>query len=202
MNCFRGRTLFHKLFGRLRVSNSVVLCELADPSLSPFLTVIHTKNNLSVEFNWQRQRLFDQQCCEALLAVCQDKGEATVTNVVTKPKSKWRPEPMDTIALEKLASRKLKLSAKRAMTIAEKLYTQGYISYPRTETNKFSNDINLAAIAEAHQQHPDWGEFAGRVVGWGPNPRNGKKSDEAHPPIHPTKVATGELLDYSTWKFI
>ena len=25
----------------------------------------------------------------------------------------------------------------------------------------------------------------------GPNPRKGKKSDQAHPPIHPLKVATG-----------
>lgn len=96
---------------------------------------------------------------------------------------------MDTIALEKLGSRKLKLSAKQTMTIAEKLYTQGFISYPRTETNKFSKDINLRAIAEAHQQHPEWGQFAERVIAWGPNPRNGKKSDEAHPPIHPTKCA-------------
>jgi len=31
--------------------------------------------------------------------------------------------------------------------------------------------------------------FAGRLAAQGPNPRNGKKSDQAHPPIHPTKTA-------------
>lgn len=42
--------------------------------------------------------------------------------------------------------------------------------------------------------HPDWGGFAQRVVDWGPNPRNGKKSDQAHPPIHPLRLATGNVM--------
>ena len=31
--------------------------------------------------------------------------------------------------------------------------------------------------------------FAAGVLEDGPNPRQGKKSDQAHPPIHPTKYA-------------
>lgn len=34
-----------------------------------------------------------------------------------------------------------------------------------------------------------WGGFARRVLDEGLNPRQGKKSDQAHPPIHPTKYA-------------
>lgn len=105
--------------------------------------VLHTINELTVEFNWDRNRFFDKQCCEALFMLCQANPEATVTHVVNKPKNKWRPLPMDTIELEKLGSRKLKINAKETMTIAEKLYTKGFISYPRTETNIFSSDINL-----------------------------------------------------------
>ena len=30
-------------------------------------------------------------------------------------------------------------------------------------------------------------EFAQRVLDQGPTPRNGNKTDQAHPPIHPTK---------------
>lgn len=30
-------------------------------------------------------------------------------------------------------------------------------------------------------------DFASRVLQEGPNPRQGKKSDQAHPPIHPIK---------------
>lgn len=122
--------------------------------------------------------------------LCQANPTAKVINVVQKPKSKWRPLPLDTVELEKLGSRKLKINAKQTMTIAEKLYTQGIISYPRTETNVFSKDIQLAPLVELHAPHPDWGGFASKVLEWGVNPRNGTKSDQAHPPIHPIKLST------------
>ena len=34
------------------------------------------------------------------------------------------------------------------MTIAEKLYTQGLISYPRTETNIFPKELDLNPLVE------------------------------------------------------
>ena len=67
-----------------------------------------------------------------------------------------------TVELEKLASRKLRLSAKTTMSIAEKLYTQGLISYPRTETNKFPIEMNLSALVETQRADGRWGGFAGR----------------------------------------
>jgi DNA topoisomerase III len=161
-------------------------CQSFDAKIR-FFSVNHKIKKLSVEFNWLRNRLFDKACCEALLVICQADGQAKITNVLQKPKNKWRPQPMDTIELEKTGSRKLKLPAQTIMKIAEKLYTQGLISYPRTETNKFSKDMNLRPLVEIQAQHPEWGEFANRVLEWGPNPRNGNKSDQAHPPIHPTK---------------
>lgn len=181
-------------FGKLSVSVLTIhrdaLAKLRLPSI-----VNHTINLLTVEFHWDRHRLFDKQCCEALLMMCQADPVATVTGVTLKPKSKYRPVPMDTISLEKLGSRWLKLTAKQTMTIAEKLYSQGFISYPRTETNIFSKDINLVQLVQLQVPHQDWGTFANRVVDWGPNPRAGKKSDQAHPPIHPTKPAAPSFSD-------
>ncbi|KAG4068472.1 hypothetical protein HA402_004813 [Bradysia odoriphaga] len=153
--------------------------------------VNHTIDALTVDYSWGRNRLFDKQCCEAFLMVCQGNPTATVTSVVKKPKNKWRPTPMDTIELEKLGSKKLKISAKQTMTIAEKLYQQGFISYPRTETNIFSPDVNLVSLVEQHVPDPNYGAFATKVLQWGPNPRQGRKSDQAHPPIHPTKYTNG-----------
>lgn len=43
------------------------------------------------------------------------------------------------------------------MKIAEKLYTQGFISYPRTETNIFPKDFNLAGLVENQVDDPNWG---------------------------------------------
>lgn len=43
------------------------------------------------------------------------------------------------------------------MKIAEKLYTQGFISYPRTETNMFPKDLDLVSLVEEQTRDPDWG---------------------------------------------
>ncbi|KAK0095713.1 hypothetical protein PV326_007620 [Microctonus aethiopoides] len=153
------------------------------------LKVTDDHDNICVEFRWARFRLFEKINCQVFLDMCEENSDATVENVISKPKSKWRPTPLDTIELEKQGSRKLKLNAKETMKIAEKLYTQGFISYPRTETNIFPKELNLQRLVEQQINHPQWGEFAQRVLNDGISPRQGKKSDQAHPPIHPTKFA-------------
>ncbi|CAK1596337.1 unnamed protein product [Parnassius mnemosyne] len=152
------------------------------------IKVNHTMNNLSVDFTWDRVRLFDQEACQVLHDICLENPLAKVISVKTKPKSKWRPLPLDTVELEKSASRKLKINAKETMRLAEKLYTQGFISYPRTETNEFPKEMNLAQLVGLQTGDPSWGAFAqGILDSGGPTPRQGNKSDKAHPPIHPTK---------------
>lgn len=51
---------------------------------------------------------------------------------------------------------------------------------------------------EQQTGHGVWGSFAQRVAEWGPNPRNGNKSDQAHPPIHPTKMVPSKFNNYSS----
>ncbi|XP_075848429.1 DNA topoisomerase 3-alpha isoform X2 [Microtus pennsylvanicus] len=162
------------------------------PEVFHRIKVTHDHKDGTVEFNWKRYRLFNHTACLVLYQLCMEDPMATVVEVRSKPKSKWRPQALDTVELEKLASRKLRINAKETMRIAEKLYTQGYISYPRTETNIFPKDLNLAALVEQQTQDPHWGAFAQNILErGGPTPRNGNKSDQAHPPIHPTKYTSG-----------
>ncbi|KII60986.1 DNA topoisomerase 3-alpha [Thelohanellus kitauei] len=147
----------------------------------------HMKNGLNVGFEWDRNRLFDKNAVQVLFEGCQDDPEAIVVDVTKKPKSKYRPQPLYTVEFERLATRYLKMSAKEAMTIAEKLYSQGFISYPRTETNMFAPSANLTEYVQNQLADPRWGGFAQKVLSSGPKPRNGTKTDNAHPPIHPIK---------------
>uniref|UniRef100_A0A915IA97 DNA topoisomerase n=1 Tax=Romanomermis culicivorax TaxID=13658 RepID=A0A915IA97_ROMCU len=142
---------------------------------------------IKIEFNWSRVKLFDKHACEIFHLICQENPRACVENVVKKPKSKRRPVGLETISLEKVASKKLRLSARRTMDIAQKLYTKGYISYPRTETNKFPANLNLNPLVNMQIADGRWGTFAQRVIDRGPHPHQGTKSDEAHPPIHPLR---------------
>ena len=43
------------------------------------------------------------------------------------------------------------------MKIAEKLYTGGFISYPRTETNIFPKELNLMDLIQNQANDPQWG---------------------------------------------
>ncbi|XP_029173837.1 DNA topoisomerase 3-alpha-like [Nylanderia fulva] len=151
------------------------------------LKVTDDRDGILVEFRWARVRLFEKMPCQIFLDMCLERPDATVEKVTCKPKSKWRPLPLDTIELEKQGSRKLRLNAKETMRIAERLYTQGLISYPRTETNIFPKELNLAPLVEQQVNHQVWGDFARGLLESGITPRQGKKSDQAHPPIHPTK---------------
>ncbi|XP_040308973.1 DNA topoisomerase 3-alpha isoform X1 [Herpailurus yagouaroundi] len=161
------------------------------PEIFHKIKVTHDHKDGVVEFNWKRHRLFNHTACLVLYQLCMEDPRATVVEVKSKAKSKWRPQALDTVELEKLASRKLRINAKETMRIAEKLYTQGYISYPRTETNIFPKDLNLTVLVEQQTPDPRWGAFAQSILErGGPTPRNGNKSDQAHPPIHPTKYTS------------
>lgn len=95
-----------------------------------------------IHFQWKRGRLYDRVLTMALYEDCLAAGEATVTNLTGRPKNKWRPVPLATVELQKRASRYLRISSETLMTAAETLYNQGYISYPRTETEKFRPEFN------------------------------------------------------------
>ncbi|CAH1794681.1 unnamed protein product [Owenia fusiformis] len=151
------------------------------------IKVIHTSEDGTCEFSWKRVRLFEQTAVLVLYQHCLDDPLARVIEIKTKPKSKWRPVALDTVEMEKLGSRKLRIGAKETMKIAESLYTKGFISYPRTETNQFPKDLDLNALVQLQTADPNWGGFAANLLQTGATPRNGKKTDNAHPPIHPIK---------------
>ncbi|CAI2349034.1 unnamed protein product [Caenorhabditis sp. 36 PRJEB53466] len=164
------------------------------------LQVNHTREGHQVEFLWDRHRVFDKDTVDVLHEDCKEAKEAVVEKVTKKPKSKWRPQAMDTVELEKLGISKLRMSAKQTMQVAEKLYSKGYISYPRTETNKFPAGLNLTPLVEQQTSSNIWGDFANEVLQNGVNPRNGRKSDEAHPPIHPLTYVDKTQLQGDDWK--
>ena len=92
------------------------------------LKVIHQANpQCKVEFSWKRSRLFDRAATQLYKDICDENPKAKVEEVKSKPKSKWRPLPMDTVELEKLSSKKLRISAKETMKIAEKVNIHTYV---------------------------------------------------------------------------
>ncbi|XP_010320982.2 DNA topoisomerase 3-alpha isoform X1 [Solanum lycopersicum] len=156
----------------------------------------HNSDEGTATFNWMRGHLFDYTCGVMIYEMCIQEPIATVTKVKQQEKLKYPPHPLSTIELEKRASRYFRMSSEQTMKVAEDLYQNGFISYPRTETDCFSDKTDLRTMVQEQEGHPVWGTYAQRLLdpqsGLWRNPSGGGHDDKAHPPIHPTKFSAGE----------
>ena len=80
---------------------------------------------------------------EAFLQACKD-ATFTIEEVQTKPSSKYPSAPFTTSTLQQEAARKLGFSVSQTMTIAQRLYESGQITYMRTDSTNLS-DLCLGA---------------------------------------------------------
>ncbi|OSS51014.1 hypothetical protein B5807_04405 [Epicoccum nigrum] len=161
-----------------------------------YIRVHHTKDDVEVKFNWRRGHLFDRMAVTLIFEKCINSKTAKVTKMAKKPTRKWKPLPLTTVELQKMGSRYLRMSSQDVMKVAEELYTKGWISYPRTETDQFDRGMDLRAIITRQTQDGRWGNFAQALMNGGFNqPRNGRNNDKAHPPIHPVNYVASNSLN-------
>ncbi|RAK92390.1 DNA topoisomerase III [Aspergillus costaricaensis CBS 115574] len=150
------------------------------------IKVMHTRDEIKVNFLWKRVHLFDRAAVTVMLERCLMAKKAKVTKVTQKPTSKWRPLPLTTVDLQMMGSRYLRMDSQTIMKVAEALYTKGFISYPRTETDQFDKGIDLKKLVEKQLPDGNWGQYARHLLdGAFKTPRSGRHNDQAHPPIHP-----------------
>src|SRR2546423_785057 len=92
-------------------------------------------------------------------------------------------------------SRFLRMDSHTIMRVAEGLYTKGWISYPRTETDQFPPGFDYQSLIRKQIQDNDWGGYAlGLINGNFRIPRSGRNNDQAHPPIHPVNYVNSGTL--------
>ena len=104
------------------------------------------------------------------------------------------PVPLNTVELERRASLYLNIRPKETLDIAERLYQLGYISYPRTDTTIYPPTLNLRKLAGFFVSWEDAGWYVRKILSRELKPTQGREDDKAHPPIHPTRAASGEEL--------
>ena len=161
------------------------------------LSLMTEKDEQPVEARHTAGRFTDHET--ALAAEAGTKEPLVVTDVKEGQKNDRAPAPFDTTTFIVAASR-LGLSAANAMRLAEDLYMNGYISYPRTDNTVYPKSLNLNGILETLR-----GGVFDADVAWvqqhrRPVPTRGKKESTDHPPIHPTGAATREALGQDRWK--
>ena len=123
---------------------------------------------------------------EAVVERCKGKTGA-VTNVGVKDFSFAPPLPFDLGALQSEAYRLFGYTPMRTLGIAQKLYLEAFISYPRTSSQKLPPQIGFQKILKDLAHNREFADLAGALLAE-PNlqPTVGKKQDSAHPAIFPT----------------
>eukprot|EP00884_Botryococcus_braunii_P013362 jgi/Botrbrau1/22026/Bobra.0024s0040.1 len=161
-----------------------------------FIHVAYRDGTKACDFKWDRGHLFDHAAAFLLYEMCIETPMARVLSVTGNEVKKLPPAPLSTLAMQKEGTKPsvLRLTGEAIMKLAEELYQAGFISYPRTETDSFDPGMDLMSLIQEQQQHPEWGQYAHRMLHEGlfHPPGNGGHDDKAHPPIHPTKFSAGE----------
>lgn len=151
-----------------------------------YIIVDVKKNGEKVAFQWTKNHFFDRLYTTLLYQKCLQHPCGQIIKLVKKPTSNWRPLPLTTVELQKDCSKFFRMSAKKALDVAEKLYNKGWISYPRTETDRFPAAMDLKIIIDKQKQSSKWGLYCEKLLNLEfRTPRAGNHDDKAHPPIHP-----------------
>lgn len=107
-----------------------------------------------------------------------------VADLTTKPAKKSPAAPFTTSTLQQEAARKLYFSVSKTMTMAQRLYEAGHITYMRTDSVNLSEDARKGAqkeILKAYgESYSKTRQFKGKSKG----------AQEAHEAIRPTNFAT------------
>lgn len=124
--------------------------------------------------------LLDEAQAKALQARLRDR-DWTIANLDERPSTRKPSAPFTTSTLQQEANRKLRLSARDTMRVAQSLYEQGYITYMRTDSVHLSQQAISAARDCVEQRY-------GREY-LSPKPRQyatkSKGAQEAHEAIRP-----------------
>jgi DNA topoisomerase-1 len=124
---------------------------------------------------------------EADAALAGTSGPGTVKSVTARKNTRKPPTPYNTTAFSTDASSRLGITPASAMRIAEDLYMDGFISYPRTDNTVYPSSLPMQELVASLVRVKEFSAAAGLLDG--PlTPTRGKKETTDHPPIYPTQA--------------
>jgi DNA topoisomerase-1 len=138
-------------------------------------------------------KFWDRSEAEAALAGTSSPG--LVKDVTSKRNSRKPPPPFNTTAFTTDASSRLGITPATAMRIAEDLYMDGFISYPRTDNTVYPRSLNARELISSLVRISDFEAAAPLLSKRELTATRGKKESTDHPPIHPTQAVYPDQLD-------
>ena len=132
------------------------------------------------------RRFPDMESAEAFLKKCIG-AEFTISSIDKKEGTRTPAAPFTTSTLQQEAARKLRMSVSQTMSIAQRLYEHGLITYMRTDSTNLSS---LAINTAKSYICANFGEEYSKVRQY---KTKAKGAQEAHEAIRPTYIENTEI---------
>ncbi len=148
----------------------------------------------------EQERVWDETVANEAFEQLRGAREAIVESVRRRTRTDEPPEPFNTTQYISSAS-SIGLSAQKAMSVAEELYTAGYITYPRTDNTVYPDDLDPEVLLGAFTDHYLFADDAESLLDADEiEPTQGDEETTDHPPIHPTgEIPDREALSDDEW---
>ena len=139
-------------------------------------------------------RLWDEETAEQIFQTVEGEDDTIVSDVDTRNYKHKVPVPFNLTDLQSEASSQFNINPKQTQAIAQTLYENGLISYPRTESQKLPSKIGYKTLLKKLKNQENYTELAKKVLDKDEiYPKQGGKEDDAHPAIYPTGEQPGNL---------
>ncbi len=166
---------------------------------SPYWSITAKINvdNFVLEAKYEKSVCETKAEAKTILDACKDK-EGIVENIAVKKFLQSPPFPFDLGTLQSEAYRLFRYKPLYTLSIAQHLYLNALISYPRTSSQKLPQAIGYQAILRKLSKCSAYKQLAlillakSRLI-----PNEGKRFDSAHPAIYPTGNLPTKPLDKS-----
>lgn len=149
--------------------------------------LLHVKlDGIETIANYEKDKIWKKDEADKILEECKGK-DAVVRDVQKKKYKQSPPVPFNTTDLQAECYGQFKFSPQQTMMIAEGLYQAGYISYPRSSSQKLPPSVNYEKILKALGKISQYKKFVEDLLKKEKlTPMEGKKTDPAHPAIYAT----------------
>ncbi|MFQ6073690.1 MAG: DNA topoisomerase I [Candidatus Bathyarchaeia archaeon] len=151
----------------------------------------------SYEVEYEKKTFEKRADADAVIEAC--KGKAGKIEKIEKKSTQQKPPiPFDLGALQTEAYGLFGYTPRRTSNIAERLYLEALISYPRTSSQKLPPVIGYQAILKGLGRERAYKRLASELLQRDKlKPREGAKEDPAHPAVYPTGNLPERPLDES-----
>jgi DNA topoisomerase-1 len=138
------------------------------------------------DVEYEKNPVETQAEADAVVDNCKGK-EGVVEKVETQIFLQKPPHPFDSGALQGEAYRLFRYTPMRTLNIAQRLYLDALISYPRTSSQKLPRAIGYEAILRRLSRNLAYRKLAAELLAKKPlKPNQGRADDPAHPAVYPT----------------